>query len=547
MKNPNPLRVDPTETEKLRASCIYFAKKKLTVYPEHTNRFEVAPFHVEWSRMVTRHKRIHVQAPRDHGKSAFWSFAYPIWRVWKERCEGFIISASKDQTEKISNRIAKEIETNPELVSLRPRKGRSKEGWSTYTREFANGSVIHFSSMGSKVRGGHPTFGICDDILHDTDMTSPTQRRRNITLFRGSISNMIHPENQLIVVGTPFHAADLHAYLAKNSEYESRAYPALREVMVNGELQLIPLWPERYSVKHLLGRKREIGSVEFTREFLLNPISDDMSLFPMEFFEKEPVEQHAVSLGLPGEWWRNQGIVEIYMGVDFAISASTKADYFVIFVVGLDAYGNRWIIDIERHHGLAYKRQKSRIIRAGRKYQPGAIFMEANQMQQIYSNELIEDTDLPITPYTTGVEKHSLRKGVPGIRTLLENRKYRIPRATQEDIEKTDVWIDELHNMAIVDGKIESTGEHDDTVMAGWLCERAIEKGSQFGFSFAEEPGDREAYEEDMELDREEAEAEERENEAYSPNLFEDDEDMYGSNLGAPSGADLLRGGYGWD
>ena len=46
-------------------------------------------------------------------------------------------------------------------------------------------------------------------------------------------------------------------------------------------------------------------------------------------------------------------------------------------------------------------------------------------------------------------------------------------------------------------GRVVSTGEHDDLVMAFWICNNAILKGN-FSFAFGEQIGDKEVYEADM-------------------------------------------------
>jgi hypothetical protein len=148
--------------------------------------------------------------------------------------------------------------------------------------------------------------------------------------------------------------------------------------------------------------------------------------------------------------------------------------------------GNRWIVDIIRHKGLPYQEQQSNIVEAARKYSPALIYLEANQMQRIFGDELIRTTDLPIKQFVTGVEKNSLEKGVPSLRTLLENKKFRIPRGDQRSVEITNEWIAEMRSFTWHEGKLQGVGGHDDMVMACWICDQAVRQGG-FTFSFGEE------------------------------------------------------------
>jgi len=235
--------------------------------------------------------------------------------------------------------------------------------------------------------------------------------------------------------------------------------------------------------------------VRFTREFQCEPIGDDMSLFPGWLFTGEPVEQPTVKLGMPKSFWDNIG-VSAYMGVDFAMSSTVAADFTVVWTMGVDKAGNRWIMDIQREKGLGFQDQLGLINSVARKYDPGLIFLEANQMQRIFGDELIRTTDLPIKQFITSAQhKNALDRGVPSIRVLLENKKFRIPRGDARSVELTDIWISEMRAFTWSDGKLQSVGTHDDTVMATWICDQAIRQGS-FGFSFgADEDGGKDDFE----------------------------------------------------
>jgi len=420
-----------------------------------------------------------VEAPRDHGKTFFFDFAYPLWKIVTQPggC-GFIFSNTEDQAKRILADIKAELETNPKLRHLVPSK-KSGKRWSALSIQCTNGHRIYARGFGTKVRGAHPNWIVVDDGLNDETAYSEITRKKQIDYFYSAITNMCVPGGQIIVVGTPFHSADLYADLAQNPEYEFARYQAL-----NGKEE-IPLWSDRYSKETLLRKRKEIGSIRFTREFQCEPIADDMSLFPRYLFIGEPVEQYTLTLGLPKEFWEELGVT-IFMAADFALSSTVEADYTVIWVMGLDKWGNRWIIDIARGKGIPYQDQLSKINELGRKYQPALVFLEENQAQQIFGNELIRTTDLPIKLFHTGVQKHALDKGVPSLRVLLENKKFRIPRGDARSVELTNIWRDEMRGFTWVEGSLQSVATHDDMAMACWICDQAVRAGG-FTFDFGED------------------------------------------------------------
>jgi hypothetical protein len=474
---------DGFERQMIHASCAFMAQEILTGDPEppYSGRFLIGEHHEEWDELIATYDRICVLAPRDHGKTFFFDFAVPIWKaITQPHGSGFIFSATQEQASRILGDIRHEIEMNPRLRWLVPAR---RDKWSETRLRLSNGHEIFARGFGTKVRGAHPTWIVVDDGLNDETAYSEITRQKQIDYFYTAITNMIVPGGQIIVVGTPFHQADLYADLKKNSEYEFRQYQAINTDKKGKERAL---WPERYSLPRLKRRRSEIGTVRFTREFQCDPIADDMSLFPGWLFKGDPVEQPLLVLGMKKEFWAGTSVMA-FMGVDFAMSSTVGADYTVIWTMGVDQNGNRWIMDIQREKGLGFQEQLSLILGTARKYEPAMIFIEANQMQRIFGDELIRTTDLPIKKFTTTAQnKNALDKGVPSLRVLLENQKVKIPRGDRHSVEMTDTWINEMRAFTWSEGKLQSVGTHDDTVMAFWICDQAIRQGA-FGYSFGDE------------------------------------------------------------
>lgn len=488
--DPTSITVDNTfdsiVNQMMLNSCAFFAHSVLTGpnKPPYNGKFLVGDHHLEWDDLIHKHNRLCVLSARDHGKTYFFDFAYPIYQAIKNPNEcGYIFSATQPQAEEILGRIKREIETNPKLQYLKPKK---QSAWGSKKITLTNHHTIFARGFLSRVRGAHPVWIVVDDGLNDETAYSETVRLKQNDYFFNAISNMIVPEGQLIVVGTPFHLRDLYGELKDNSEYFYKEYPAETNP---GKEDNIVLWPDRYDSIRLATKAREIGTIRYAREFLVTPVSDEMSLFPSYLFKGSPVEQFNITLGMPLSYWEDKGI-EQFMGVDFAMSSSVQADYTVICILGLDSMGNRWLVEMFRDKGLPYQEQKSYINKYGRMYDPALMFLEANQMQRIFGDEMIRETDLPIQKFTTGIQKNSLEHGVPELRVLLENGKLRLPRGDKRSIEMTDILIDEMKSMTFLEGKIQTVGAHDDTVMSLWIANQAVKAGG-FSFSFGDsDPND---------------------------------------------------------
>lgn len=478
----------------LKAFLPAYATEVLRGPPEYDNKFLLGPHHIEWGKAVNRENRVLALAARDHGKSHFWCFAYPLWmcdRVAPGR-RGYIISATSTQAEEHLDKIRSEIVgggenggPNPKLQHLYPFKKDSAR-----TLRFANNSEIRARGFGTKVRGGHPFWIVGDDMGNDEWIWSETVREKAIDYFLTAIRPMVVPGGQLIVVGTPFHAQDLYKNLEDNGIYHVMRHPA-RDPETRE-----PLWPARYDAARLDVTRRELGSaLRFSREYLCQPITDEASLFPSYLFDAPGIKQ-PYKLGLPGSYWASRGC-DVFAGVDLAMSASASADFCVFFALAVDRKTkDRYVVDIVRKKGLGYQAQVDMIVQNSAKYGCGLVFAEANQFQRVITDMVVRTSDCPIRAfYTTGrrkttasrlgmsqsysANKNALDQGVPSLRMLLENSKIRIPWAP-ETREPVQNWISEMQAFGWADGKMQGVGAHDDTVMAMWIAEHACQVGGSF-------------------------------------------------------------------
>jgi len=468
----------------------------LALFSKEVLNLEIGPHIVAWSDLVSAQNRIGLNAARDHGKSAFFSYAYPIWRAWREPgCEVYVFSNTLEQAQEFLDIIlygrnnlkgmvdiplvAKMV---PERVGFHRSDPRLRLNRSD--ARFTNGSRIRVAGYGKAMRGRHPKYVVLDDPINDEDMWSETVRRKNIEYFKSAITNMVPPDGQLVVVGTPFSSNDLYGYLRKNRSYVFAKFPGIVRSSDGTERALFPY---RWTLPQLKARRAEIGSVSFAREIMCEPISDDVSIFPEHLFP--PCFDDTLRLRMSKAEIQAHGLT-VYFGVDIARSASVGADYFVIFVIGRDRKGNQYVLDIRRSKGLPFRAQLHEIELAAQLYDPALILIESNAMQQLYSSELRRETDLPIKEFVTlATNKYPLDRGVPGQRLLLENRKLVIPRGDEYSIVQTDIWIQESRQFGYIDGKLQGVGSHDDTVMAWWIATEASRLGG-FGFAFDDADAD---------------------------------------------------------
>ena len=472
-----------TRLRMLRADCAFFASEVLGI--------EIGDHHQEWSELQRKHLRLSIEAARGHGKSGFWSYAYPLWQSWRtEGNSGIIVSNTSTLVRKLF-RIIKEgkrfTDTDGHVWELRAAcdvpefKDLLPKGWErTWTGSriyFNNGSSFDGLTFGMSPRGGHVMWMVVDDGIGDDAAYSEMARDKDWDFLTRTLSPMILPSGQLVDVGTPLHADDMHCRLSKNAEYVHRKYPGLS--VVDGKD--VPLWSEFRSLKWHKAERARLGELAYNQEVLLQPATSEASLFPLKLFSKHPETlAHGLCVGMTVQDIADRGW-SVFFGVDVAQSAEVGADYFVICVMAVDPSGTRYIIDLFREKGLPFHQQLSTLEDWAVRYEPDMIYIEANASQRIYGDEMIRKTDLPIAKFVTSAGgKNSLDTGVLGLRPLIENGKFRLARGNAESIQKTDVLIAELGAFAWVDGKLQGVGAHDDTVMATWIADQAVRASRRF-------------------------------------------------------------------
>lgn len=474
------------QTGAIRRRCAY---ADLAFFAQEFLGLELGEHHIEWSDLVRTSRLLDIQAARGHGKSGFFSYAYPLWASWRTpHNRGMLLSDTSNQTEEFFRIIKEGVEFTDELgfkwrmpaaidvPDIAPLVPASFERtWTGSRIWFTNGSRFQGGTFGTRPRGRHMPWMVVDDPHGDDATYSEAARVRDVKFFKAALEPMILRGGQLICVGTPLHGDDIHGTNAKIPEWTSVNYPAIR--WEDGREVL--LWPEFRPREYLETRRRSMGELLFNQEYLLLPASNESSLFPARLFRERPETLATWLRLLPSARELELREWDYYIGCDFAFSATTGADWTVVVVLGVDRHGNRHLVGLHRAKGMPYHQQLRLLEDVAAPYRAAgrlaAVYLEANQAQRIFGDELARLTDLPVHKYTTGVEKQSLARGVPSLRPLFENGKLRLARGDAASREATDVLMAELQAFGFIPGKgMKGMGAHDDTVMALWLADRAV-------------------------------------------------------------------------
>lgn len=452
--------------------------------------FQLSWHHLEWGELVHQHKKLCINAARDHGKSFYFSNAYAAWQLYRYKKpsttryskrptaassnRGFLFSFSLQQSVDLLEILKGTIEEN-EILKERLFPQSTANNWSATNIVCRNGARLTGKGFGSSVRGAHPYWIIVDDGLKDNVIYSSLQRNKSTDYFHSVIMNMLVPGGQIIVVGTPFHAEDLYGDLKTKNGWFVIEYPA---IFPDGRI----LWPQRWSFKDLMDKKETQGSIIFSRENLCRPITNESSIFPMEILTRSLLRMENYTLVDSREEFPIK-FSKVVVGCDFAISANVAADYVVFSVWGIDELTDeRWLLHLYREKGVKFFEQMNVLRRINSRFRPDLIVAENNTFQQIFV-EAADTEGMPIIGHTTGIDKYDLKTGWPHLSTLFERGKMHIPIGNVYSQQVKDLIFQDLGSVAFTEKGLESVGSHDDISSSFWLADLAASRMTT-GFKF---------------------------------------------------------------
>ena len=419
--------------------------------------FLLSGHHEEWKEGLENHQYFCVKASRDHGKSVFF-MSYALWlATFNPALHVMVFSHSLEQTLEHMRFIKSNIDSTNILRPLVP-EGRP---WAKSYFEFSNGSRIMAKSVGGATRGFHPDVVVCDDILWGT---TGTELQRAADWFYGVLLPVLHHSSKLMMVGTPFSYNDLYAELEEKETFVVKTYPAINS-------EGVALWPERWDLEALEQRRMSMPAIQFSREYLCEPIHDVASMFPMDILEaaRDPklvlldrAETHYNEEGEP------DGVFgQHFIGHDPAISSDKNADYTAMTVMRQKPDdGIKEIIHVVHEQGMSSMAQKRMMVILNNRFTPELIELEGNNFQRMLEQEMREmSSDMPIKIFmTTRTKKESL---FMSLLLAFEQGQIKLPYGDEKSRKYTHTVETELNRFGMQkNGKLESVGVHDDLAMS---------------------------------------------------------------------------------
>lgn len=419
-----------------------------------------------------------------------WSF--PLWRLYSYRRPTFyqpntVDNQNRKETALITNtmtlakthvaKIIEEIETNDILTAKLNPNNRAKIGETAIETEL--GSILHVRGKDGFIRGLHVGAALVDDLPDESSLYSDEQREKLKEVFRGTITPIVEPYGFLIVSGTPYSTApnELYNLIKADKRFAVFEYPI---IFPDGR----PLAPDRFTFEQILKMKEELGTMVFSREYLVVPIADSSTIFPYDFLMRSTMGMENLDFAESIDTYPFK-MKKVITGIDFATSGNIGADYTVFTVWGLDYQDNYHLINIWRKQGASHNEQIDKIVLWDRLYKPNTTVCEANGFQGILSDMARQRGLKNIEKFTTTEgNKKDLHSGWPSLSAMFERGQIRIPFKHGPTRDLVNIIFGEFSSITFRSdkGKLEAVGAHDDIVSSSYMSINKLRETSSVQF-----------------------------------------------------------------
>lgn len=315
--------------------------------------------------------------PRDHQKSTMVAYRC-AWEITRNPAVTILyISATSGLAEK-QLKFIKDILEHPKYRKywpdmIHPDEGK-REKWTNTEimvdhplrkAEGVRDSTVFAAGLTTQITGLHCNIAVLDDVVIKENAYTKDGRDKVESQY-SLLSSIETTDAQEWIVGTRYHPKDLYGVLNTatkdvvtedgdviDSEPIYEVWQKEVEDMGDGTGQY--LWPRQqrgdgrwfgFNPKILaLKRGQYLDRTQFYAQYYNNPNDPGSEAISSEYFQhynREFLRKR------DGVWTFNGKPLAIFAAVDFAFSLRKTADYTVVVVVGVDAEGNVYVLDVKR-------------------------------------------------------------------------------------------------------------------------------------------------------------------------------------------------------
>jgi len=344
-------------------------------------------------------------APRGGGKTTIMTIASVILDILKNPAIRVLIASKTDSNAvEMLSEIKKKLESERLIEIFGSQQGKIwNDGEITVLgrdkdKLAPKGKTVATIGVGSALASRHFDKIYADDLVDEANSLTEIQREKIYNWFYKILDPTLVPDGSMSLIGTRYHYSDLWGTLIdKTFTKKNKKGKVLREYYIRVPALIkkknwrkykkradryISFWAERFSVKFLLRKRKDQGTIIFNSQYQNDTEAMKGKIFKYDWFE----------------WYKRDEInikeLKVFQGVDLAIKQSDKADKFAHCTIGVDIKTMDIYVLNYYNRVTHYTKQKRIIGKRFNKYDPIRVGIEANGYQGALLQDMRDNTEL---------------------------------------------------------------------------------------------------------------------------------------------------------
>ena len=401
-------------------------------------------------------KRKLIMMPRGHLKTSFITKAYSIQCLLKNPDIRILIAnqvwdRSREMLFEIKEFLTDKSDLHKIFGNFMSKRWREDEVVISQRKKALSAPTVGTTGVEAEMTGSHYDLIILDDLQGLTNCQTKEQRDK-VKRFYRSMTALLDPGGQLVVLGTRWHFDDYYQDIMDN---ESDYFDVMvRKVVEDNKV----IFPKKFNLKFSEEKKdwlyhpeptldyvkflRKTMGPDFYSQYLNEPIDSENQLIKQEYFQY---------------YQETPPSLFVVMTVDPAITLRYNADYTAIIVCGMDPQRKIFVLDTMRGRWGSPQEVINQIFVMQEKWKPQVVGIETMGFQKTLKYGMEEEmrrrnhffpiTDLKALPQINKVTR------MKALEPYYRNRMI-FHRKGMMDLEQ------ELMNLTIEGYK----GRHDDLI-----------------------------------------------------------------------------------